>query len=148
MKKTDPPIIVEQKFNISVEKVWEALTNIDLMKQWFFDNIESFEPGVGFTTAFTVKNEDRIFTHLWKLTEVIPLQKITYNWKYKEYPGDSFVTFELSEDKNHVTLKLSTTVVENFPQDIPEFKRESCVGGWNYFVKNRLKNFLEGNIDH
>ena len=148
MKKTDPPIIVEQKFNISVEKVWEALTNIDLMKQWFFDNIESFEPEVGFTTAFTVKNEDRIFTHLWKLTEVIPLQKITYNWKYKEYPGDSFVTFELSEDKNHVTLKLSTTVVENFPQDIPEFKRESCVGGWNYFVKNRLKNFLEGNIDH
>ena len=58
------------------------------------------------------------------------------------------MTFELSEDKNHVTLKLSTTVEENFPQDIPEFKRESCVGGLNYFIKNRLKNFLEGNIDH
>jgi len=92
-----------------------------------------------------VQKEGRIFTHLWTLSEVILLKKITYNWKYKEYPGDSFVTFALIEDKNHVTLKLSTKVIENFPEDIPEFKRESCKGGWNYFIKERLKQFLEGN---
>ena len=100
---------------------------------------------MGFATEFAVQNEDRIFTHLWTLTEVIPPKKITYNWKYKEYPGDSFVSFELIEGKNLVTLKLSTKVVENFPEDIPEFKRESCKGGWNYFIKEKLKQFLEGN---
>ena len=145
MKKTDPPIIVKQTFNISIDQVWEAITNVDLMKQWFFDNIESFEPEVGFATEFAVQNGGRNFTHLWTLTEVIPLKKITYNWKYKEYQGDSFVTFELIEDKNHVTLKLSIKVIENFPEDIPEFKRESCEGGWNYFIKERLKQFLERN---
>jgi len=77
----------------------------------------------------------RNFTHLWTLSEVIPLKKITYNWKYKEYPGDSFVTFALIEDKNHVTLNLSTKVVENFPEHIPEFKTEYCKDGWNYFIK-------------
>jgi len=60
---------------------------------------------------------------------------MTYNWKYKEYPGDSFVTFALIEDKNHVTLNLSTKVVENFPEHIPEFKTEYCKDGWNYFIK-------------
>ncbi len=73
------------------------------------------------------------------------MQKITYNWRYKEYPGDSFVTFQLTNDKNNVQLKLTTVVVENFPKDIPEFTRESCIGGWNYFIKERLKQFLEGN---
>jgi len=75
----------------------------------------------------------------------VPKQKITYNWKYKEYPGDSFVTFQLINDKNCVKLKLTTEVIENFPDDIPEFKRESCIGGWNYYIKERLKEFLEGN---
>jgi len=125
--------------------VWAALTDVDLMRQWFFDNIVSFKPEVGFTTEFVVYNEGRNFTHLWKITEVISNQKIVYNWKYKEYPGDSFVTFELFEDDNDVTLTLSTKVVENFPDDIPEFKRESGINGWNYFIKERLKQFLEEN---
>lgn len=145
MKKTDPPIIVKQRFENSINEVWAALTNVNLMKQWFFDNIVSFKPEVGFATEFVVHNEGRNFTHLWEITEVISNQKIVYNWKYKEYPGDSFVTFELFEDEDDVTLTLSTKVVENFPDDIPEFKRESGINGWNYFIKERLKQFLEEN---
>jgi len=30
-----------------------------------------------------------------------------------------------------------------FPDDIPEFKRESGVEGWNYLIKKSLKAFLE-----
>lgn len=145
MKKTDPPIIVKQRFENSINEVWAALTDVDLMKQWFFDNIVSFKPEVGFATEFVVHNEGRNFTHLWEITEVISNEKIVYNWKYKEYPGDSFVTFELFEGENHVTLTLSTKVAENFPHDIPEFKRESAINGWNYFIKERLKQFLEEN---
>ena len=59
------------------------------------NNIESFEPKIGFKTQFKVKSEDRTFTHLWTITEVEPLKKIVYNWKYEEYAGDSFVYFEL-----------------------------------------------------
>ncbi len=33
--------------------------------------------------------------------------------------------------------------VEKFPDNIPEFKRESDVAGWNYFIKDSLKEFLE-----
>ena len=34
MKKTDPPIIVEQTFDVERLKVWEALTDRDQMVQW------------------------------------------------------------------------------------------------------------------
>ena len=142
MNNTYPPVIVEQIFNASILKVWGAITELNQMKQWFFENIESFEPKKGFETQFIVHVENRTFTHLWKLTEVIPHQKITYNWKYKEYDGDSFVTFELFKKNNQVELKLTHTVVTEFPNNIPEFTRKSCLGGWNYFIGERLKDYL------
>jgi len=40
---------------------------------------------------------------------------------------------------------LSTEISESFPLDIPEFKRESCVEGWTYFIKKRLKEYLDKN---
>lgn len=142
MNNINSPVIVEQTFNASIVKVWEAITELNQMKQWFFENIGSFEAKVGFETQFEVHVENRTFTHLWKITEVIPHKKITYNWKYKEYEGDSFVTFELFKKNSQVELKLTHTVVEEFPNNIPEFSRESCLGGWNYFIKEQLRNYL------
>ena len=95
MKKADEPIVVEQIFDTSKENVWDAITVLDQMKQWFFDNIDSFEPVAGFETRFVIKVEDRIFPHVWKLTEVVPLKRITYDWRYDGYPGSSIVVFEL-----------------------------------------------------
>jgi len=97
MKKTDPPIQLKVLYPVPIEKVWAALTNINEMQQWYFPNLVSFEPIVGFTTSFHLENEGRSFTHLWEITEVIPLQKLAYNWKYKEYNGDGYVVFALSK---------------------------------------------------
>lgn len=145
MKTSDKPVTVEQTFNVSIQRVWESITKLDEMKAWYFNNIESFIPEKGFETQFTVQVENRNYTHLWRITEVIPNQKIVYNWKYEEYPGDSLVTFELSEQDSHTKLKLSAKVVEDFPSNIPEFTRESCENGWSYFIKKSLKNYLELN---
>lgn len=142
MKATDNPVVIEQVFNTSARQLWEALTNLEKMKFWFFDNMKTFVPEVGFETQFAVHVEERTFTHLWKITEVIPFKKITYNWKYEEYPGDSFVTFEIIEEENRVRLILTMKIVEDFPDDIPEFTRESCLGGWNYFLKENLYNYF------
>jgi hypothetical protein len=52
----------------------------------------------------------------------------------------------LFEDKSHVKLKLSVRIVEDFPDDIPEFKRESGLEGWTYFIRKRLKEYFENKI--
>ena len=143
MRKNDEPIIVEQTFNTSVDIVWNSITEIDKMRQWYFENIPSFKPEVGFEIRFNVQSQDRNFLHIWKVTEVVPLKKIVYNWRYENYPGDSLVKFELFEDNNSTKLRLTHQVLENFPDDIPEFKRESGVEGWTFFIRKSLKKFLE-----
>lgn len=143
MKKTAKPIVVEQLFDTSVENVWSSITVLDRMQQWFFNNIPSFEPIVGFETQFIIQVEDRVFPHIWKLTEVVPLKKITYDWSYEGYSGSALVVFELIEKGDQTLVKLTSTVVEDFPDNIPEFKRESGVEGWNYFIKKSLKDYLE-----
>jgi len=143
MKKTDPPIIVEANYSASAKQVWEAITQLEKMRQWFFDNIESFQTEVGFETSFAVQSGERTFTHLWKIREVIPSKKISYNWRYEEYGGDGFVAFEIFEKEEGVQLRLTNIVTKDYPSDIPEFKRESCIGGWEYFLGERLKMFLE-----
>jgi len=146
MKKSDEPIVVEQTFAATPDDVWRAITDIDQMHQWYFENIPAFEPEVGFETQFNVQSENRNFLHLWKVTEVIPGKKITYGWKFAKYPGDSFVVWELFEQDDGTKLRLTVVVEEDFPEDIPEFERESCLGGWKYFIKERLKEYLGKNI--
>lgn len=142
MRKDDPPIIVEERFDCPLREVWAAITEVDQMQQWFFSQIPSFVPQIGFETEFIVQVEDRSFTHLWRISELELFSKIKYQWSYKEYIGDSTLSFELTEEKSQTRLKVSAEVLEDFPDDIPEFTRESAIAGWNYLIKESLKGYL------
>ena len=135
------PIIVEQIFEQPLEIVWKAITEHSQMIQWFFNNIPDFKAKVGFKTQFLIENEGCQFTHLWEIIEVIPMKKIIYDWRYKEYDGAGLVSFEMIAVDNGTKLRLTNTGLESFTADIPEFKRESCENGWKYFI-NRLQSYL------
>lgn len=142
MKSKNPPIVFKKEYHTSVQQVWKALTNLSEMKKWYFENIPKFKPIIDFETCFVVKSDTRIFTHQWSVIEVIPYKKIAYSWKYLEYPGNGFVSFELFENNHKTKLTLTLTITEDFPSDIPEFKRESCEQGWSYFLSERLNDYL------
>ncbi|PHQ56091.1 MAG: ATPase [Lutibacter sp.] len=143
MNNTNETIIVEQTFNVSLSILWNAITNIEDMRKWFFENIKDFKPEIGFKTQFNVQSNDRNFLHLWHIVEVEPLKRIVYNWKYDKYAGNSFVYFELFEHKKGSMLRVTTEITESFATDIPEFESDSCRNGWNYFIKSNLKNYLK-----
>ena len=67
---------------------------------------------------------------------------IVYQWNYKEHQGDSTVTFNITPTITGCKLTVTAKTLEDFPQDIPEFKRESCIGGWQYFINERLKAYV------
>ena len=142
MKIDITPIIVEATFDVSIHKVWKTITELDQMKQWFFENIPKFKPEVGFKNEFIVQSGEQKFTHLWKILEVIPEQKIIYQWRYAEYPGEGKVTFDLVKGGDRSKLSIISEGMHSFPQSIPEFSRESCIGGWKYFM-GRLINYLQ-----
>ncbi|MCX2744024.1 SRPBCC domain-containing protein [Mangrovivirga sp. M17] len=135
-------VIVEQKLDSDCKLVWKVITDPNLMRNWFFENIPDFKAEVGFTTEFPVDSGERIFTHLWKIKEVIPGAKIVYEWRYKEYDGIGEVTFELFHSEFGCIIRITHSGLESFTQEIPEFSEESCRGGWNYFIKDRLTNYL------
>lgn len=142
MRVTDPPIITEEIFSVSKSELWDAITDVEQMRIWFFEDIPAFEPRVGFETSFEVQAPSMIFTHVWKIIDVIPEEKIVYDWSYPETVGRATVTFELSEQGDQTKLVLTNVTLEDWPQDMPEFKRESAEGGWKYFINERLKEFI------
>lgn len=144
MKRADKPIIVEETYDQPIETVWNAIIKPEQMRKWFFNNIPDFKPEIGFEVEFDVKNGERVFPHQWRITKVEQDKLVEYNWKYGGYQGDAYVCFELKEEKNSTHLRLTHTIVEDFQTDIPEFTRESCTGGWVYFIKGQLKKYLDG----
>jgi uncharacterized protein YndB with AHSA1/START domain len=137
------PVIIEQTIDAPANKVWKAITILDQMKNWYFENIPVFEPVIGFKTKFEVKSGERTFTHTWEIIEVEPARKLKYLWSYEEYAGKGSVLFELFEQGDNTLLRLTHDGLETFPNQVPEFARESCIAGWNYFIKGRLKEYLE-----
>ena len=84
---------MDQFYSKPVETVWKAITIPEEMKEWFFEPIRSFKPEIGFETKFDIENEGKAYPHLWKVIEVVPGKKLTLDWKYAGYQGDSKVEF-------------------------------------------------------
>lgn len=141
--KTEP-IVIQSIYKAAVKKVWEALTNLDQMKRWYFDSIPDFRPEPGFTTRFNIQHEGKEFLHIWKVTEVVPLKKISYEWRYEGYPGNSLVTFELVPDGDSTNLTLTHDGLDTFKPELhPELERKNFVEGWTSFIGSALKKFVE-----
>ena len=136
------PFIIERTYHASMDTVWQAITDKNKMKQWYFD-LPEFKPEVGFEFSFTGGPPERAYRHLCKVTEVIAGKKLTYSWRYDGYEGNSFVTFELFPEGNNTRLKLTHKGLETFPASNPDFAKENFVAGWNDIVGKSLKEFLE-----
>ncbi len=136
-------IIVEQTFRAPIERVWDAISSKDQMPRWFFKTINDFVPKAGFYTKFNVSNGPNNYLHVWRVMEVVPNRLLTLEWQYGGYPGDSFVTFELTPSGEGTHLKLTHRGFETFPTDEPIFNREHGVKGWTYFICQSLKTFLD-----
>jgi uncharacterized protein YndB with AHSA1/START domain len=134
-------VILERTLNAPVAKVWKALTDVDQMRQWYFD-LKEFKPQVGFEFEFVVEHEGNTYHHLCRVTEVIPQQKIAYTWRYQGEPGNSLVTFELFAEGDKTRLKLRHSGIETFPKT-PAYARKNFETGWTAILDSELKQFVE-----
>ncbi|MDM8173412.1 MULTISPECIES: SRPBCC family protein [Olivibacter] len=135
-------VVIERIYEATIEKVWEALTNKDQMKQWYFD-VSDFKAEVGFEFQFSAENEGKIYLHKCKVVEAKPITKIAYTWSYEGYEGQSLVTFELfSEDENKTRLKLTHSGTDSFLSH-PDFEKADFNEGWESILGQSLRNFVE-----
>ena len=137
------PFVIEKTYNAPIEKVWNALTDKDQMKKWYFDLAE-FKPVVGFEFQFYGQgHKGEQYLHLCKVTQVIPGKKISYTWSYDKYEGVSEVSFELFAEGDKTRLKLTHEGLETFPANNPDFAKQSFSDGWTMLIGTLLKDFVE-----
>jgi uncharacterized protein YndB with AHSA1/START domain len=134
-------VVVERTLNAPVAKVWKALTDVNQMRQWYFD-LKEFKPEPGFEFEFAVEHEGMNYHHLCRVTEAVPERKIAYTWRYKGEEGNSLVTFELLPDGNKTKLRLMHEGLETFPRTAA-YARKNFEAGWTA-ISTELQRFVEG----
>jgi uncharacterized protein YndB with AHSA1/START domain len=135
-------VVIERTFNAPVAKVWNAITDVEQMRRWYFD-LKEFKPEIGFEFEFVVEHEGMTYHHLCKVTEVVPKKKLAYTWRYKGHEGDSLVTLELAAAGHETRLKLTHEGLQTFPKTAA-FARKNFEAGWTAIIGSELKQFLEG----
>jgi uncharacterized protein YndB with AHSA1/START domain len=123
-----------------VAKVWEALTDINKINQWFF-KLEDFKAELGFAFSFSGNDNGVKVTHECVITELIPEQKLSYSFIYQGYPQKSTVSFALFPEGEKTKLVLVHSDLEILSKGSPQFGRHKFLGGWTYLV-NSLNDFL------
>jgi uncharacterized protein YndB with AHSA1/START domain len=130
------PLVKEFNYNAPIEKVWQALTTRDKMKEWYFPQLQKFEPVVGY--KFQFDDPGSKYQKEWIVTKVIEGKTFAHSWAYKGYPGSSEVIFEFFAEENTSRLRVTQTNLESFPND-PHFNRERFEWGWDNLLGENLK---------
>jgi len=135
------PFVIERTYNAPIQKVWEAITDKNEMKKWYFD-LEEFKPEAGFEFRFWGGTEENQYLHICTITEVIPGRKLAHTWTYDGYTGETTVTFELFDEGDGKTkIKLTHAGLETFPP-LPDFARTNFEQGWTHIIGTSLADYL------
>lgn len=134
-------VMDERLLNAPVSLVWNAITRVEEMRQWYF-GLEDFKAETGFTFEFTAGAGDVQYKHLCEVTEAIKEKRLAYTWKYDGYPGNSLVTWELEAQGDKTLLRIVHTGLASFAANGIHFTPESFKGGWTHFG-DALKAYLQ-----
>lgn len=133
------PLVTERIYNTPIEMVWQAITDKDAMREWYFPQLQEFEPVLG--AKFQFFNDGSAYQKEWIVSQVVTGRKLAHTWSYKGYPGHSEVSFDLSVEGNQTRFKITHTGLESFPDD-PHFARDRFVWGWQ-LISDKLNNYLQ-----
>lgn len=133
------PIIINEVYNCSIKKLWNALTNPDALNDWYFD-LKDFRLEEGAEFEFYGGK----YLHHCKIVEIVLYRKLAYTWEYPLYEGNSLVTFDLSAiDEEYAQLQVTHEGIASFPTDDVNFSRNSFEAGWNELIRIALKAYVE-----
>lgn len=136
-------VIVKQRVNAPVDRVWEAITNRTLMKDWYFD-IPDFDLKTHNEFNFYEPGDAKKYHHHGEILEIIPQQKLKHTWSYPEFSKEkTLVKWELEQDGDATLVTLTHKGLENLEHLGGDFRHESFEAGWNEIIGKSLKEYLE-----
>ncbi len=136
-------ITIEAVFEATKDKVWEAITNSEKMKTWYF-NISNFK--LELNNEFTFYGSDGTsHFHKCKILNFEESKLFRHTWTYPEQSnGSSIVTWKIVEVDDKVKVTLTHQGLETFNDGGKDFAAANFEMGWNEIVKTNLRNYLYG----
>lgn len=133
------PLIINKKYACSIKSLWNAISNPDAMKDWYFD-LKNFELVKGNVFEFYAGE----YLHECEIIEIALYHKLVYTWNYPLYEGESKVNFILTSiNDNETELQLVHEGIASFPHDDPNFSRSSYEAGWEELLEIGLREYVE-----
>jgi uncharacterized protein YndB with AHSA1/START domain len=135
--------------NASVDKVYSALIDPDLLTQWF-PNIATIEPWMGgkvfFRFSKEVTKEKKDHDVIGTIISIIPNKEISYTWKFvtkPEYNKNTIVTWKLEQLDNN---KTKITLIHSGFTNIDKIQYYEHNEGWDWYT-NRLEKFVMADVN-
>ncbi len=138
------PVRINYLLNAPAEKVWQAITNKEAMKEWYFD-IPDFEMEIGRVFNFYEPGEKKQYHHRCEILDIIPHKRLKHTWTHPTHSNAvTEVIWELVvEEGNKTRVFLTHDGLEKLIDAGPDFTRENYLSGWHQIVGESLKNFVE-----
>jgi uncharacterized protein YndB with AHSA1/START domain len=98
--------------NASIQKVWDALTKPELVKQWQYGSDLITDWKVGSAIRFSTEWEDKIFEQWGKVLEIKPNDLIRYSLfaprpDLEDKPENYFImSYVLTDENSHIKLEI------------------------------------------
>ncbi|MES1219395.1 MAG: SRPBCC family protein [Bacteroidota bacterium] len=130
------------KINTDKEKVWDALTNSEKIKQYFFGTNAISDWKKGSSLKFTGEWEGKTYEDKGTILDTEPGKLFRYTYwssmgKLEDKPENyATVTYELVQTDNETTLTVTQNNIAN------EESREHSEQNWNYIL-GEMKKLLE-----
>jgi uncharacterized protein YndB with AHSA1/START domain len=139
---------ITRYFDTTVERVWECITDKEIMSQWLMPN--DFAPVVGHRFTFRTKPRLKFgfdgIIHC-RVIEIIPFKKLRYSWQGGPGDGsinlDTIVTWALEPDGQGTLLHFEHSGFEGIRNFIPYLIMGK---GWKSIIGERLLSSLQKNI--
>lgn len=134
-------ITYKTTINASVEKVWEALTNAEIIKQYFFGSSQETDWKIGSSILWTGDYEGTKYIDKGKVLEFIPNNKLSYSylssWSGLEDKPENYllVTYEVKSIEAGTELTITQS---NYDEE----KAKHSVENWAIVVAG-LKKLVE-----
>ncbi|MEP7238329.1 MAG: SRPBCC domain-containing protein [Ferruginibacter sp.] len=136
---------IEKTYNAPIALLWQAITDREMMKEWYFNFGEDFKLETGAVFEWTAGDtEDNQWLHQGKMLEIIKDEKLVHTWAYPGYSGISTVSWNLSkvnDSTTKVTLIHEFTVP--FDSTVAALKTENFEMGWNHIINISLQEYLD-----
>ena len=126
-----------------IQKVWDALTKPELIKQWQYGSDILTDWTVGNDIRFRTEWDGTVFEQWGKVLEVLPNKKIKYSLfaprpDLEDKPENYFVmSYDLNEEEGQI--KVTITQEDNRPgakQEEPQGEENPVLGGLKSLIES------------